>query len=344
MASGFFATNQTVRSPTEVCRRGKNGGFSMPTETRKKLRTVDITCYSSVIQTFSERLNFRNLAEKTRQNYVSCLKIFFAWCVVFLASKEADLLDYDDFRLFLSFLDMEKLEPRTINVYIATLKQFRYYIQQKSWSRYEITFRKYDRTLPCVPSVEQASKILAACNTMLEAALVKLLFSTGVRISEACGLTFSDIRRDKNQIYIRPSKGRSDRYVPLDDSALLALESYCRERYALCRKSGIPLPDGSCSVFCFRDGIKPANGNYLRRIFKDVVKRAGLSCFHFTPHSCRHYFALQIYLQKKNLMLVKELLGHRTLNATEVYLRLAAPTVFQDEGYTNPLTLCEKAG
>jgi len=316
----------------------------MPTETRKKLRTVDITCYSAVIQTFSERLSFRNLAEKTHENYVSCLKIFFAWCVVFLASKGADLLDYDDFRLFLGFLDMEKLEPRTINVYIATLKQFRYYIQQKSWSQYEITFRKYDRTLPCVPSVEQAAKILAACNTMLEAALVKLFFSTGVRISEVCALTFGDIHRDKKQIYIRPSKGRSDRYVPLDDSALLALEAYCRERYAFCRKSRIPLPDKSSPVFCFKDGIKPANANYLRRIFKDVVKRAGLSSFHFTPHSCRHYFALQIYLQKKNLMLVKELLGHRTLNATEVYLRLAAPTVFQDEGYINPLTLCEKAG
>ncbi len=316
----------------------------MPTETRKKLRTVDITCYSAVIQTFSERLSFRNLAEKTHENYVSCLKIFFAWCVVFLASKGADLLDYDDFRLFLGFLDMEKLEPRTINVYIATLKQFRYYIQQKSWSQYEITFRKYDRTLPCVPSVEQAAKILAVCNTMLEAALVKLFFSTGVRISEVCALTFGDIHRDKKQIYIRPSKGRSDRYVPLDDSALLALEAYCRERYAFCRKSRIPLPDKSSPVFCFKDGIKPANANYLRRIFKDVVKRAGLSSFHFTPHSCRHYFALQIYLQKKNLMLVKELLGHRTLNATEVYLRLAAPTVFQDEGYINPLTLCEKAG
>jgi site-specific recombinase XerD len=316
----------------------------MPSDTRKKLRNADITCYSTVIQTFSERLQYRNFKDRTFYNYVSCLKIFFAWCVVFLASKSADLLDYDDYRLFLGFLDMEKLEPRTINVYIATLKQFRYHIQQKSWSKYEISFRKYDRTLPCVPSVEQASAILAACNTMLETALVKLLLSTGVRISEACALRFGDIRRDKKQIYIRPSKGRSDRYVPLDDSMLLAMESYCRERYALCRKSGLPLPDKNSPVFCFNNGIKPANAYFLRRIFKDVVKRAGLSSFHFTPHSCRHYFALQIYLQKHNLMLVKELLGHRTLNATEVYLRLAAPTVFLDEGYTNPLTLCEKVG
>ena len=316
----------------------------MPSETRKQLKTVDITYYTTVIQTFSERLRYRNLAETTRQNYVSCLKIFFAWCVVFLASKGAELLDYNDYRLFLGFLDMERLEPRTINVYIATLKQFQYYILQKNWNRYEITFRKYDRRLPCVPSVEQAGKILTACNTKLETALVKVLFSTGVRISEACALTFGDLLRNKKQIYIHPGKGRSDRYVPLDDSALLALETYCRERVALCRKSGIPLPDRSCPVFCFKDSVKPANGNYLRRVFKDIVKKAGLSSFHFTPHSCRHFFALQIYLQRKNLLLVKELLGHRTLNATDVYLRLAAPTIFLNEEYTNPLTLCEKAG
>lgn len=314
----------------------------MPTETREKLRTVDITCYENDIQTFSDRLNFRNLAKNTCQNYISCLKLFFAWCVKFCSSKEATLLGYDDFRMFLAFLDMENLKPRSINVYIATLKQFRYFIQQKSWNAYEITFRKYDRILPSVPSVEQAARILTNCCTLLEIALVKLLFSTGIRLSEACALTFGDISRDKKQIHIRPGKGRTDRYVPLDDSTLLSLEAYCHERNDICRKSNIPLPDRNSSVFCFKDGVKPANGNLLRRIFKNIVKKAELSAFHFTPHSCRHYFALQVYLQKRNLILVKELLGHRSLNATEVYLRLAAPTVFNDEGYINPLTLCEK--
>ena len=46
----------------------------MPSDTRKKLRTVDITCYLSVIQTFSEQIQFRNLKDKTWQNYFACLK------------------------------------------------------------------------------------------------------------------------------------------------------------------------------------------------------------------------------------------------------------------------------
>ena len=66
---------------------------------------------------------------------------------------------------------------------------------------------------------------------------------------------------------------------------------------------------------------------------------AGLSGHGYTPHSCRHYFALQIYLQKRDLLLVKELLGHKSLNATEVYLQLAAVPVMKQENYVNPLTL-----
>ena len=58
--------------------------------------------------------------------------------------------------------------------------------------------------------------------------------------------------------------------------------------------------------------------------------------------SRRHFFALQVYLQQRDLLLVKNLLGHRTLAATEVYLTMAAPMLLL-QGYTNPLTLCENS-
>ena len=322
-----------------VCRREKNGGNFMPSETRKKLTTVDISCYKSVVDTFRERLKLRNLSEHTWMNYVSSLIIFLAWCVLNLDSKSACLLDYADFRQFLCFLDQEMLAPRTINVYIATFRQFLYFIQQRDWNRYEIPYRKYDRGLPLVPGIQQAAKMLASCSGLLEEALLKLLFSTGIRLSEACALTFRDILRDRKQIYIRPGKGRSDRYVPLEDSTLRALEAYCRERFALCKAAGMPLPDRNSPVFCFSDGIRPANSSFLRRTYKHVTKKAGLPGFN--PHSCRHFFALQIYLQQKDIMLVKNLLGHHTLAATEVYLTMAAPVLLQ-QGYTNPLSLCEK--
>lgn len=315
----------------------------MQSNARKNLKSVDISFYNPEITTIAQRLQHLNLAPNTLRDYLACIKIFFAWCVVYLASKSAMLLDYDDFRAFLQFLEREDhLMARTINCYIAALKQFRYFIQKEDWNRYEIRFKRYDRTLPKVPSVEQAGLLLASCSSLLEAVLVMLLLSTGLRIAEVCALTYGDIRRDIKQIYVRPGKGRSDRYVPLDDFVLDALAAYCKDVNQLRRHAGLPILQKEDPIFYFDDGIRPANKSFLSRTFGKVDTRAMQGKAHFTPHSCRHFFALQIYLQKHDLLLVKELLGHRSLNATEVYLRLAAAMSLEDAGYTNPLHLCKK--
>lgn len=314
-------------------------------ETRKQLKTVDISCYNKELATFQEKLKFRELAASTVKNYLSNLKSILAWVVMFLASKPADQISYDDFRKFLEFLTSGDLKPRSVNVYIATMKQFRYLIQGEDWNRYEIQFKKYDHNLPNVPSVEQARAITKGTETLLEKLLIAILLSTGIRISEACALTFGDIQRDKKLIYIRPGKGRSDRYVPLTDEVLIILEAYCREVMKYIRWSYPPIRITRESViFRFYDYERPANPNFLRRVFGKVVYRAFAGKEKFTPHCCRHFFALQVYLQKKDLILVKELLGHHSLNATEVYLKLAAAMGLTQDGYTNPLALCLNQG
>ena len=72
-------------------------------DTRKQLKTVDISCYSKELATFQEKLKFRELAASTISNYLSNLKIILAWVVMFLSSKPADRISYDDFRMFLEF-------------------------------------------------------------------------------------------------------------------------------------------------------------------------------------------------------------------------------------------------
>ena len=314
-------------------------------DTRKQLKTVDISCYDKELATFQEKLKFRELAASTVKNYLSSLKIILAWVVMFLSSKPADRISYDDFRMFLDFLTSGGLKPRSVNVYIATMKQFRYLIQDKDWNRYEIQFKKYDQNLPNVPSVEQARAITKGTKTLLEKLLVSVLLSTGIRISEACALTFGDIQRDKKLTYIRPGKGRSDRYVPLTNEVLIILEAYCREVMRCSRYSYPPVRITKESViFRFYDYERPANPNFLRQVFSKVINRAFSGKEKFTPHCCRHFFALQVYLQKKDLILVKELLGHHSLNATEVYLKLAAAMGMAQDGYTNPLMLCLNGG
>ena len=310
-------------------------------DTRNQLKNVDISCYNKELTVFEEKLSFRELAASTVRNYLSNLKIFLAWVVMFLSSKPADRITYDDFRSFLDFLAAGGLKPRSINVYIATLKQFRYLIQGEDWNSYEIQFKKYDQKLPKVPDIQQARKLLSSAGALSEVLLISLLVSTGIRISEACALTYGDIRRDQKLIYIRPGKGRSDRFVPLTDEVLKFLEDYCREVMRQNGSSNSPVRITKESpVFWFDDFTRPANTNFLRRVFSRIVDRAFGGEEKFTPHSCRHFFAFQIYIQKKDIVRVKELLGHHSLSATEVYLKLAASMGLEQDGYVNPLEMC----
>ena len=187
----------------------------MQSDARKNLKTVDITPYLQDLQTVVERLSQSRLAEKTVQSYRGSLIIFFAWCAQYRQCKKVADMNYDDFRDFLSFLDMDRPEPRTINVFIAALKKLVYYALGQRWKSWEIPCRKYNRILPKVPTLEEVQRIVGSCETKEQKALVMLLLSTGIRISEAAALVYSDIRRKDDKIYIRPGKGRSDRFVPL---------------------------------------------------------------------------------------------------------------------------------
>lgn len=318
------------------------GGISMDREIRNQLNTVDLMPFQKELEYFEQRIRMRNLAESTIKNYVSCLKLFLAWFLLNCSGVSADQIDYNAFRPFIQFLIDSSLQPRSVNVYIATLKQFRYLVQGKHWNRYELQFLKYDSVLPKVPSIKHVLKLLDSSRNATEKLLLVLLFSTGIRISEACALSYRDICRDNNVIRIRPGKGRRERLVPLTDEVLCSLTSYFRETSQLCRSQNAPVPGKDSLIFRFSDGMSPANPNYLRRVFQRIVKQAGLEEQHYTPHSCRHFFALQVYLQKSDLIQVKELLGHHSLSATEVYLRLAASMGMIQRGYTNPLTLCLK--
>ena len=312
----------------------------MNRETRKQLTSVDISGYSFEINQFEQRLNLRNLSASTFKNYMSCLKLFLAWYIFSYPHDSAEEMEYDSFRAFVQFLVACGFQPRTVNVYIATMKQYRQLVQGKDWNRYELQFLKYDSVLPKVPGIEQVRKMISCTNDLTEKLLLALLLSTGIRISEACALTYGDIRREEKIIHIRPGKGRSDRMVPLTDEVICLLTHYYRETSRQCRSANRPVPGKESQIFRFSDGITPANTNRLRRVFMNVVNRAFPDGTRFTPHSYRHFFALQIYLQKNDLVLVKELLGHHSLSATEVYLRMAAAMGLVQSGYTNPLAMC----
>ena len=301
---------------------------------RKDLQGADITPYSSDIEKFHRSMELENLRPSTLTSYLSYLKIFAAWLVLYCGGLGFYAVTVDVVRNFLEFLKVDlALAPNTINGYLAAVRKMFQYLRDEELSKRAVPDLAVDQHMPKVPSTKQVLAMLRACVSTKELLFVGLLITTGVRLKELLCLKFSDIRKDTAQIYISSeAKGRADGFVPLSKNIVRLLTLYCREYNS--RHPGNPLkPDDY--IFFSIDRSSHESDYQMRRCFINIQKRAGLETEGFRPHAMRHFFALRIYMQSHDLFLVKSLLRHKTLAATLKYLVMASSIDVQKQ-YDNP--------
>ena len=301
---------------------------------RKQLSSADISGYNPDIETFKRSVNLENLRKGTLHSYLSYLRIFSAWLVLYCGMVPFAQVTVEQVRAFVEFLKNDLLlAPNTINGYLASVRKMFHCIRDEELSKRVIPDLAVDEHLPRVPSAEHVLKMLKACLTVKERLIIGLLITTGVRIVELINLKFSDIRTETKQIYISAdTKGRADGYVPLSSNVVKLLTAYCREYNA--EHPGASLrPDDY--IFFNPDRSGHESSYQIRKQFIQVQLRAGLEEESYRPHAMRHYFALQIYLQSHDLFLVKRLLRHKTLSATLKYLVMATSIDIQEQ-YLNP--------
>lgn len=165
------------------------------------------------------------------------------------------------------------------------------------------------KKLPTVLSHEEVRRLLRSCNDLRTKSLLSLIYSAGLRISEACNLELCDLDGDRMLIHIRQGKGGKDRYVPLARNMVPLLRLYYRE-YKPVRY----LFNGT-----FSGSLMPSPDFY--RQFKLVARLAGIYK-HVTPHTLRHSYATHLLEMGADILQVKELLGHASLKSTMIYLHV----------------------
>ena len=143
-------------------------------------------------------------------------------------------------------------------------------------------------------------------------AMVALMYSSGLRIGEVCNLRYKDIQRKNMRIHITHGKNRSDRYAILSKQALDILTEYW---FACGRPTGYLFPQQ-------RDSSKPIDTFYLSRHIAKHEMELGWSK-RITCHSFRHAFGTHLYENGVDLMTIKTLLGHKSLESTAIYVHLA---------------------
>lgn len=141
-------------------------------------------------------------------------------------------------------------------------------------------------------------------------AILELLYATGARVAELCGLSRGDLGRSQGTVRVR-GKGGKERIIPVGDTALAALDSYLALR-----------GEGDGPLFQNRLGgrLTPRS---VHRIVKASARAAGLSR-RVSPHTLRHTFATHMLDAGADLRLIQDLLGHSRLSTTQRYTHVSA--------------------
>ena len=175
------------------------------------------------------------------------------------------------------------------------------------------------QALPTTLSVEEVEALLAACAgdgplEQRDRALIELLYASGARVSEAVALR-TDALEPKLRVIRLFGKGSKMRVVPLGEQARLALERWIGGGRRVClRKADSPF------VFVTRSGARMSRQDAWRRVVL-AARRAGIGRT-VSPHTLRHSFASHLVEGGADLRAVQELLGHASIQTTEIYTHL----------------------
>ncbi len=236
---------------------------------------------------------------------------------------ELKAISRDDLVDFLASLYREKLESKTVARHLVTLRNFfRYAMVQETIvddPAANLESPKIRRSLPGYLRLEEVERLLeqpdgGTAAGLRDRAMLEVLYSTGLRVSELTGLKVSDL--DAKVGCVRCiGKGDKERVVPVGRKALGIVERYLREgRPELVRSA-----KGATSSWLFvnrRGGKISRVGGW--KILSTYGRRAGLRTA-LTPHMLRHSFATHLLERGADLRSVQLMLGHADISTTQIY-------------------------
>ena len=225
-------------------------------------------------------------------------------------------------RNYLAHLYTINLSKKTISRRIATLKSYYKFLEKKyniktSFIK-EISSPKKDNLLPDMIYKDELKKILAYTPTgkfhHRDKAIIHLLYSSGVRVSELCDITLSSINLEDRYLIVT-GKGNKTRICPFSKECKTLIETYIhfeREKFA---------KQETVNLLINKYGEKLST-----RTVESIIRNLSSKLFGNTklhPHMFRHTFATNLLNGGADLRIVQELLGHSSLITTQIYTHLA---------------------
>ena len=256
-----------------------------------------------------------NYSENTINTYINHIDKYLLYIkknnINYLKITKEDIIKY------LKYLDSQNLNNKTIGNILSSLRNYYDYLLDNNIIEVNIfktiSNPKIDKKLPNFLSYEEMRKILDNINTndilgKRNKLIIELFYATGIRVSELINIKISDINMHNKSIKIF-GKGRKERIVYYGDYADIALNEYLNERNS-----------NNEYLILNKDGNKITSRG-IEKIINKVVTESAVNN-NVTPHTFRHTFATHLLNNGADIKSVQELLGHNSLNTTEVYTHI----------------------
>lgn len=160
---------------------------------------------------------------------------------------------------------------------------------------------------------DNAKTLYQKKNALRDAAVTELLFSTGIRISELCSLGMNDVNLYDGTILIY-GKGDKERRLQIGNGDVIAILKEYKKEYL----SEIQ----NCKHFFANQARRTLSDQTVRRMINKYVSLAAIE-LHITPHMFRHTFATSLLEAGVDIRYIQEMLGHSSINITEIYTHVA---------------------
>jgi integrase/recombinase XerD len=271
------------------------------------------------IRTFLNSLRVeKGLSDNTIQAYRRDIEKFCAFARKRgLSTRDVQRADVVD---FLASLYNSKLDSRSVARHLVTIRNFFRFALMEGYIEEDpaatVESPKFRRSLPQFLSLDEVERVLQQpdASTLVglrDKAMIELMYSCGLRVSELCGVRVSDLQMDEGCLRC-VGKGDKERIVPVGRRALETVRTYYdRGRPKLLRGRSSPY------LFLNQRGGKMDRVAYWKALAQ-YGRRAGLRK-HLKPHMLRHSFATHLLDRGADLRAVQMMLGHSDISTTQIY-------------------------
>ena len=226
-----------------------------------------------------------------------------------------------DFSSYTKFLAKKDINPSSITRKIASIKGFFRFLcfrrDIKKNPSISVSSPKLPKRLPRVLTKNEMDKILNHNLSLESLAVIELLYSAGIRVSELVNLKLNNLDLSQQVIKVF-GKGSKERIVPINKKCVEILKKYLKKRELKALKY-------DCEPYLFlADNGKKISRQKVYRIIKEQGE-----CIHkkISPHTIRHSFATHLLENGADLRVVQELLGHSSIVTTQLYTHISKKTL-----------------